>query len=87
MPAGNEPPRDDPNAWAKIARYSEIGFIIPAAVLLGLWAVRQIASGAAVFYGNGLFAPMALFAGVVLAQVAAPGVMLLAHRENLPTGR
>jgi F0F1-type ATP synthase assembly protein I len=25
------------NAWASIARYSEIGFIIPAAVLLGFF--------------------------------------------------
>ncbi len=32
-----EPPpnRDERDAWAQIARYSEIGFIIPAAVLLG----------------------------------------------------
>jgi F0F1-type ATP synthase assembly protein I len=33
-------PRDeDPskNAWATVARYSEIGFIIPAAVLLGFF--------------------------------------------------
>jgi hypothetical protein len=33
------PPNEDPpkNAWASIARYSEIGFIIPAAVLLGFF--------------------------------------------------
>ena len=30
---GNE---DRRNPWAAVARYSEIGFIIPAAVLLGL---------------------------------------------------
>ena len=33
--SGNEGPSR--NAWASIARYSEIGFIIPAAVLLGLF--------------------------------------------------
>jgi F0F1-type ATP synthase assembly protein I len=26
---------DEKNAWVQIARYSEIGFIIPAAILLG----------------------------------------------------
>jgi F0F1-type ATP synthase assembly protein I len=31
---GEGPPK---NAWASIARYSEIGFIIPAAVLLGFF--------------------------------------------------
>ncbi len=34
----NSPDPDPPkNAWASIARYSEIGFIIPAAVLLGFF--------------------------------------------------
>jgi len=34
----NSPDQDPPkNAWASIARYSEIGFIIPAAVLLGFF--------------------------------------------------
>lgn len=28
-------PSQERNAWAQIARYSEIGFVIPAAVLLG----------------------------------------------------
>jgi F0F1-type ATP synthase assembly protein I len=34
----SSPDQDPPkNAWASIARYSEIGFIIPAAVLLGFF--------------------------------------------------
>ena len=34
MPEDKQP-ENDPNPWVAVARYSELGFIIPAAVLLG----------------------------------------------------
>jgi len=33
VPKDNQP--EDPNPWVAVARYSELGFIIPAAVFLG----------------------------------------------------
>lgn len=41
MPDRNQPPPSDKSALAQIARYSEIGFIIPAAVLLG-WGIGRL---------------------------------------------
>ena len=35
MPPDDDNDRDSSNPWAVVARYSEIGFIIPAAVVLG----------------------------------------------------
>src|SRR5438874_4736742 len=41
-----------------------------AVVLLLLWAARQMASLAAIFQANPLFAPMMLFAAVVIVQLS-----------------
>ena len=34
-PGETQPDDDDQNSWVMIARYSEIGFIIPAAIFVG----------------------------------------------------
>lgn len=53
---------ENPNPWAAVARYSEIGFIIPAAVLLGF--------GLGKLLEYWLHRPWLVIAGIIFGAVA-----------------